>query len=152
MANPIAAPSPAVQTTSAPKTPALTQEQRKARYAELRAKMGRSLLYVKPPAGKTGYFARKDDTNELYRLQAIGFSIVHDDPQAPVWEAGGRQLDGTYIVGDVILLEIDTELYEMHLQDNSDKSDAMIDGGKTGFLERAKEQGIPAFETTKTKG
>lgn len=138
--------------TSAPQAPELSKEERRKRYDALRAQAGRSMIEAIGPAGKTGYWARKDDTHELYRLQAIGFSIVHDDPTKRAWKAGGMQADGTYVISDVILLEIDTELYEMYLADNADRSQAMIDGGKTGFLQRAAEQGVPAFDTSRKKG
>jgi hypothetical protein len=130
----------------------LSKEERRKRYDALRAQAGRSMIEARGPAGKTGYWARKDDSTELYRLQAIGFSIVHDDPKNRAWEAGGFQADGTFIISDVILLEIDTELYEIYLTDNAERSDAMINGGKTGFLQRAAEQGIPAFDTSQKKG
>jgi hypothetical protein len=143
---------PAVTPKSAPSIGGeLTPEQRRQRYAELRARAGRSLLETEAPAGKTGYWARREDKLEMYRLKTIGFEIVHDNPTSPAWKAGGLQSDGTYVVGDVILMEIDTELYEMYKQDNVDRSNAMMDVRKA-FHEKGAEQGVPTFEVSPKRG
>src|SRR3979490_1272169 len=114
-------------------TEGLTPEQRRQRFAELRARMGRSMTEVTAPAGKTGYWARKDDMNELGRLEYLGFVIVRDKPKQPAWKGNGAREDGTYIVGDVILMEIDSEIYDFLLNENVERGAQMIEGASTGF-------------------
>lgn len=138
---------PAVEVTSAPPAAkGLTPEERRQRYAELRARMGRSMTETTPPAGKAGYWARKDDVNEMGRLEYIGFTIVRDNPKAPVWKANGLKEDGTYIVGDVILMEIDADLYEFLLQENVERGRQMIEGAGESFKQEAERQGVPSFD------
>ena len=131
---------------SAEPAPPLTLEEKKIRFAELRKHMGRSQIEVIPPAGKTGLWARKDDTRELGRLEWLGYHIVHDDPKKPAWRANGLQQDGTYIVGDVILLEVDSWIYEMLQQEYQDQSESQRTNAKATFKDDAERAGTPVFE------
>ena len=140
---------PVTVVSAPPATEGLTAEQRRQRFAELRARMGRSMTEVTPPAGKAAYWARKDDANEMGRLEYLGFRIVHDDPKKPTWKANGARDDGTYIVGDVILLEIDAELYEFLLDENVQRGRQMIEGASASFKQEAARQGVPTFDVTK---
>lgn len=145
--------SPEIKVASAPaSTEGLTPEQRRQRFAELRARMGKSRTEVIAPAGKAGYWARKDDEHELGRLEYLGFSIVHDNPAAPAWKANGGREDGTYVVGDVILLEIDAETYDFLLNENVERGRQMIDGASDAFKDAAATQQVPTFDVTKPKG
>jgi hypothetical protein len=140
---------------SAPQTgEPLTAEARRQRYAAIRARMGRSMLEVTPPpgSGKAAYWAYKEDARELTRLQFMGFEIVHElDPKNPKWKASGLQPDGTYVIGDIILMEIDEELYNLHKQDVADRAEALIRGGSEAVQARLAEQGVPTFEVSKTR-
>jgi len=108
---------------------------------------------VTPPAGKAGYWARKDDVNEMGRLDYIGFTIVRDDPKNPAWRANGLKEDGTYIVGDVILMEIDAEVYDFLLNENVERGRQMVEGASAEFKAQAERQGVPTFDVSKpTKG
>lgn len=163
--NPVPANPAAVQISdtvvqSAPKavgTP-LTPEARRQRYDALRARMGHSILKVEPPAGMSAYWAYNGNTGEgkaeLARLQFMGFEIVRElDPLRPVWKANGLQPDGTYVVGDVLLMGIETELYELHKEDAAMKGKRMQDGASEEVRNRLAEQGVPTFAVTKsTKG
>src|ERR1700746_979820 len=131
---------------SAPTAAPLTLEEKKKRFAELRKQMGRSQIEVTPPAGKTGYWAHLTDTRELGRLQWVGYRIVHDDPKNPAWKANGLKEDGTYVVNDVILMEIDTWLYEMLQQEYIEINEAQRVNAPRVFEDEAKSQGAPVFE------
>lgn len=127
----------------------LTMEQKRQRFAELRQRMGRSQIEVTPPAGKSGYWAPLDDTRELGRLNWLGFNVVHDDPKAPAWQANGLKDDGTYVVGDVILMEIDSWIYEMLQQEYVDVNEAQRKNAPRVFKDEAERQGSPVFEVGK---
>src|SRR5258707_4803027 len=115
-------PNPTISVASAPQAKPLTAEERKQRLIDLRKRMGKSQIEVTPPAGKTGLWAPMEDSRELSRLQWIGYSIVHDDPSNPKWKASGGKADGTYVIGDVILMEIDTEIYDLLQQEYSEQN------------------------------
>jgi hypothetical protein len=140
---------PPIRPVSAEQAPPLTLDEKKKRFAELRSRMGRSQIEVVPPAGKTGLWGRKDDTRELGRLEWLGYHIVHDDPKNPVWKASGLQSDGTYIVGDVILMEIDTWIYEMLQQEYQDQSESQRKNAKATFKDDAERVGAPVFEVAR---
>lgn len=126
-----------------------TEEEKRKRFAELRARMNRSQIEVIPPAGKTGYWARKDDTKEMGRLLWLGFSIVHDDPKKPAWVANGLMDDGTYVTGDTILMEIDSDAYEFIQLSHIETHEAMMQNTKATFMTDAEAQGVPTFEVKK---
>jgi len=144
---------PKIAVVSAPTAAPLTPEQKRQRFAELRSRMGRSMTEVTPPAGKAAYWARKDDAPEMGRLEYLGFSIVKDDPKNPAWKANGGKEDGTYIIGDVILMEIDADIYEFLLNENVERGRQMIEGAAEGFKNEAARQGVPTFDVSKpTRG
>jgi len=143
---------PTVQPVSAaPSAETLTDEQRRQRFAEIRERSSRSQLEVVAPPGLTGYWAPLTDTGEQGRLEWKGFKIVHDDP-APRnrWKANGYRADGTYVIGDVILMEIDTELYEMHLQADRDRGEAMHTGVIPGLKTEMAGREVPTFDVAKS--
>jgi hypothetical protein len=141
-----------IQVSSAPAaTEGLTQEKKRQRFAELRARMGKAMTETTPPAGKAGYWARKDDASEMGRLEYLGFTIVHDDPKHPAWKANGAKVDGTYIIGDVILMEIDAELYQFLLDENVDRGRQMIEGVSDSFKANSAQHGVPTFDVSKSK-
>ncbi len=90
--------------------------------------------------------------NELGRLEYLGFVIVRDNPKQPAWKANGSREDGTYIVGDVILMEIDSEIYDFLLNENVERSTQMIEGASSGFKDEAARQNVPTFDVTRPKG
>jgi len=140
---------PKIEIQSAPLAKGvLTDEERKKRFQELRQRQGRSMLHTEGPPGKTGYWARKNDSAELSRLEYVGFSIVKDDPKHPSWKATGLQEDGTYVVGDVILMEIDSVLYQMLLDDDAKRCRDMIPSASSNFQVEAAKQDVPTFETS----
>jgi hypothetical protein len=139
---------PITPVSAAPAQP-LTLEEKKRRFAELRKTMGKSQIEVTPPAGKVGYWARKGDTREIGRLEWLGYHVVHDDPVKPAWRANGMQADGTYIIGDVILLEIDGWIYDMLQEEYRDMAEAQRTNAKSTFKDDAERAGAPVFEVGK---
>jgi hypothetical protein len=142
-------PDPNIQVSSAAPAKPMTKEERRKRFAELRSRMGRSQIEVTPPPGKAAFWASKDDTKELGRLQWIGYSIVHDNPDKPAWKANGMQQDGTYVIGDVILMEVDEEVRDMVQEEYLDRHESMLKNVKSTFISDAESQGVPAFEVAK---
>jgi hypothetical protein len=111
------------------------------------------MIAVVAPAGLVGYWARKDDASELSRLQYVGYSIVREaDLKKPLWTANGIQPDGTYVIGDVILMSIDAELDEFLKSENSLQAQQLMEGAAEGFKEDASRQGVPTFDVSKPKG
>jgi len=140
-----------ISVASAPQTKPLTVEERKQRLIDLRKRMGRSQIEVTPPAGKTGLWAPKDDTREMARLQWVGYSIVHDDPKSPAWKASGATADGTYVIGDTILMEIDTEVYDLLQEEYRQMNLDQRTNAKAAFISDASREGVPAFEIDKPR-
>jgi hypothetical protein len=139
-----------IKVTSAPAvTGSLTPEERRQRYDALRARMGRPMSETTPPAGKAGYWARINDAPEMGRLEYLGFKIVKDDPKHPAWKANGLKEDGTYVIGDVILMEIDADIYEFLLNENVERGREMIEGASESFKLEAQRQGVPTFDVNK---
>lgn len=134
--------------------PKLEEDRRKElkqRHDALRARMATSKLKVIAPTGFTPYWARKDDTAEMARLDYLGFRIVKEPPDGePRFKAQGRRVDGTYVMGDVILMEIKTEEYEFYISENSSRAAAMSQAAKDKFREDAEKVGAPTF-TVKRK-
>ena len=131
---------------SAPPSRPRTTEERKALYRALRSKMSGSRFTAVVTPGFTPYWARKNDAEELARLDALSFRIVREsDPKQPKLKANGLQQDGTYVLGDVILMEVDTDIYDFYKQDNLERA-AQLANPKPGFIDSAAQQGVPAFE------
>jgi hypothetical protein len=115
-------------------------------YAKMRERMGKSRFKVeKVPAGYTAYWARKNDEEELSRMDVLGFRVVRDDPAKPRYKANGLKADGTYVMGDVILMEIPTDEYEFYKEENHSRATALVNGVPESFMNEALKQGAPAF-------
>lgn len=132
--------------TSAPKVKDMTPEERERWYAGMRTRMGRSLIQVNGDPNKHYYWARKNDPAEMARLEWLGHEIVHDDPKAPRIKAAGLQQDGTYVLGDVILMQIDAEINEFLDMENARRARELIEGAKNDFVADAKSKEVPTFE------
>lgn len=135
--------------------PSYTPEERKKRYAEFRKKLGRSRLEIKGgDPNKHYFFAPKEDDAELVRLDYLGYAIVKE-PNAkdvlsgkarPKLECAGLREDGTYVIGDVILMCCDHEVYEFHMMDVDERSEAQISAAVEEFKTTAAQRGAPTFE------
>jgi hypothetical protein len=69
----------------------------------------------------------------------------------PQIKAAGLREDGTYVLGDVILLDCDEETYEFLLMESEQRSNAQQSSAKDNFAFEAEKQGVPVFEVDKTK-
>jgi hypothetical protein len=150
--------SPLVGTTEAalPKPLAnMSREERKQRYQQFKKKLGRSRLEIKGANPNLHYFwAPKDDDVEMVRLDYLGYHIVRCDNAKEILagkaesklQAAGLREDGTYTIGDVILMACPLEVYEFHMMDVEERSEAQIAAPIEQFRTAATQSGIPVFE------
>jgi hypothetical protein len=129
----------------------LTDEQRAELREKIRARMSRSKLETQAPEGWTAYWARKEDQAELARLDFLGFRVVREQKEAVEdsslrrYKAQGIRSDGTYVMGDVILMEIPSDDYEIIMEENSHRSSNMAEAAKQHFRDEAEKKGAPTF-------
>jgi hypothetical protein len=148
-------PTPNVQ--SAPPAKPLSQEERKARYEKYRKAAASSRFAVKGIPGTHYFWAPKDDSSEMTRLDIIGYRITREPKAAdvlagkekPSITASGLRQDGTYVIGDVILAECPEEIYEFALMDIEERHEAMKRAAKENFLTEAEKAGVPTFTFSK---
>lgn len=129
----------------------LTPEERKRRYTEMRAKLGRSKIETKAPEGTTVIWAMKDNEYERARMDWLGFKVVVEDMKPGAkrrFSAAGLKEDGTYVLGDVILMEIDTETYLLQKQIEIDDFELLRQSIPEEFKSSAKKEEVPTFEVT----
>lgn len=134
---------------ASPVKKSLTPEERKQRYAELRSKLGRSKIDVKCPEGITAYWALKGNEYEMAQMDWLGFKIVVEDMKPGVkrrFDAAGIRADGTYVLGDVILMAIDTETYQIQKEIDLDNFDALRRSIPQEFATKALDAKAPVFE------
>jgi hypothetical protein len=135
-----------IPTSQAPKGK-LTPEEREAKFRDYRATGSQSKLAVRGDNDKAYYWARKDDMLEMSNLELRGFSIVKEiDIKVPKIKATGLQKDGTYVIGDVILMQRDKELDIFFEEENDRAATALIEGAKSNFIEDRKADKVPTFE------
>lgn len=117
-------------------------------YLKLRNRMRTSPLAVKrKAAGFVPYWARRNDPVETSRLDLLGFRVVREtDLKNPRYQANGLKEDGTYQLGDVILMECPEEEYEFYKQENLEQARQMSEGVGQAFMSEAAKQNVPAFE------
>src|SRR5436190_1787190 len=116
----------------------MTPEERKARLDEIRRRMQLSTLSVTPPSGWVCRWARSTDSQDIARLEYKGYQIVKDDPKSPRYKTAIRcRDDGTYSVGDVILVEIPQEIWEFLREDEKERADLMVQSAEAVFLTAA---------------
>jgi hypothetical protein len=148
-----------MQTVSAQPSATLTEAERKRRYAQLRERMGRPRLQVEGLPGRHYFWAPRGDSNELDQLDLLGYKIVREQNvkevlagrAEPKIRANGLKEDGTYVLGDVILMDCDEEVYEYLMLQNDEKSAAQQTAAKDNFVFEAEKKGVPVFEVDKSK-
>jgi hypothetical protein len=156
---PVAGGATVITPVSAQTSAALTEEQRRERYKELRSRIGRPRLEVVGDPTKHYFWGPRGDSNELDRLDLIGYRIVREPNVKNVLEgkaqprvkAAGLREDGTYVLGDVILLECDMEVYEFLILENEQKSSLNQQAAKDNFVFESEKQGVPVFEVDKSR-
>lgn len=137
----------------------LTIDARRKRYKELRARLGKSRLEVAGKKGRHYFWADRNDSKEMTNLELAGYSIVREPKPKEVLagtspaviRANGLKSDGTYILGDVILMDCDMEVYEFILLSNEEKSRDQLQSAKDNFLIEAEREGVPTFEVDRSK-
>lgn len=138
----------------------LTLEQKKERYRTLRAKLGKSRLLVSGVKGIHYLWADAGDKNEMARLDSIGYAVVREPNAKEVMagkatakiQANGLREDGTYQLGDVILVQCSDETYEFVQLDVHDRYEELRDGATRDFINEAERNAVPTFETSGRKG
>jgi hypothetical protein len=148
-----------VEPISAVPSATLTAEARNRRYAELRERIGRPRLEVHGITGRHYFWAPRGDSNELDRLDLLGYRIVRESnvkevltgKAEPKVKAAGLREDGTYVLGDVILVDCDQEVYEFLMMDAEQRSNQQQSSAKDNFTYEAEKSGVPVFEVDKSK-
>lgn len=136
-----------------------TAGERKRRYADLKERMGRSKLEVRGVEGRHYLWANKDMGDEMTRLDILGYKITREpNPREclsgkrdPVVKAAGLREDGTYIVGDVILMDCDEEVFEFIQLEIAEKQDQLVRAAKDDFVSEASKSDVPTFEVTRSR-
>lgn len=132
----------------------MSREERKQRYAQYQKKLGRSKLEVQGDPNIHYFWADKNDDGELVRLDFLEYFIVKE-PNAkdviagkatPKVRAAGLREDGTYVIGDVILMGCPMEIYEFHMMNVEELSEAQIAASVEQFKSSAQQRGIPTFD------
>lgn len=139
----------------------LTPEEKKKRYRELRNRVRQASdqTVVQGKADTHYFWANKTDEPELIRLQSLGYVIVKEpDPQGvlkgtakPRIVAAGLQPDGTYVRGDVILMEIPQEEYEFFLLEIEQRHEENRGSIIEEFRTEAEQAGAPTFTVDRSK-
>ena len=122
---------------------------RTARYADQTSVHGEPHMHY--------FWANKTDEPELIRLQTLGYTFVKEPNPADVLAgkakakitAAGLKEDGTYVRGDVILMQVPQEDYEFFLLDIEQRHEENMLSVKTEFLDSAAQAGAPTFEVSK---
>jgi hypothetical protein len=142
---------------SATPQPPLLEEEKKARYAKFRRAARHSRFEVKGKEGIHYLWAPREDSSEMTRLSMLDYSIVREPnvkevlagTKEAVVKAGGLREDGTYVIGDVILVQCTEEQYQFALQDVEDSHNELLTSAKDNFIDEANKAGVPTFEVTK---
>ena len=148
-----------IEPISATPTAVLDAEARKKRYQDLRQRMGKSRLEVQGLPGRHYLWAHRGDSNELDRLDLLGFVITREPnvkdvlagKTKPRIKAGGLREDGTYVQGDVILVDCPEEVYEFITLENEERANGLVSSAKDNFVFESEKQGVPTFEVDKSK-
>lgn len=139
----------------------LTPAEKQARYRELRKRVRQSSdqSAVKGKAEVHYFWANKTDDPELIRLQSLGYTFVREAAPAEVLagkgqaavEAAGLQPDGTYVRGDLILMQIPQEEYEFFLLDTEQRHEEHMGSIQEEFITEAEKVGAPTFTVDRKK-
>jgi hypothetical protein len=135
----------------------LDEAGKRARFAALRMKMGKSRLAVVGLPGIHYFWADKGDNSEMALFESWGYSLVKE-PQAELVlkgeakakiQANGLRLDGTYVVGDVILTQCPLETYEFLALLNAERHEELASGAQRDFRTEAEKLAVPVFDHIK---
>ncbi len=134
----------------------LSAKERAARHEELRRRSSQSAIFAECKNPDIAVrWVRKDDPNDISLHEWMGFQIAKEpDPKA---ERAKRRFntsvspreDGTYVLGDVILMEIQKDDYDFFVNEGIERSRQQVDGGKETFRHEAAKLDVPTFERDK---
>src|SRR5271166_6288870 len=142
-----------IKLTSAPPLGELTPAQKKQRYKQLRERMGKSKLEVKGDPKLHYFWAHRTDDAQIIEFESKEYQIVKE-PNAkdvlagktqPKIIASGLREDGTYIVGDVILMSCPLDVYEFLMLDQDEQMSQQQRAAKDDFKFEAEKVGAPTF-------
>jgi len=153
-------PVPAITIASAKPLSELSPEERRARWRELSKKMRKDQSEVRGESGQHYFWAcnqGQGSGSELIRLETIGYTLVREPNVAevlagkakPKIQAAGLREDGTYVRGDVILMQCPQEDYEFFLLDIEKRQEEAAEGIPNEFISNAEQQGAPTFTVNK---
>lgn len=130
----------------------MTPEEREARYEELRRRSQISQIFAECRNPNIAVrWVRKDDPNDIALHEWMGFRIAKDNPRVAKEKrrfntAIPPKEDGTYVLGDVILMEIPKDDYDFFVNEGIQRSRELVDGGKKAFVSEANKLGVPTFQ------
>lgn len=135
----------------------LDEKAKRKRYELLRSKMGRSRLAVIGKPGIHYFWADHSDTSEMAMHESWGYTLVREPDAEEVMKgkkkgevsANGLKADGTYIVGDVILMQCDMEVYEFLMMANAERHEELASGAQRDFRTEAEKLAVPVFDHIK---
>lgn len=141
--------------SEAPVRKEMTPE-RLARYEELRKRQRMSRIFAECKDKSIAVrWVRKDDAVDISHHEWMGFRIAKEpNPTATPEErrfhtAVPCQPDGTYVIGDVILMEILADDYEFFIEEGANRATALMNAGKSGFIGEAQKLNVPVLERDK---
>jgi hypothetical protein len=160
MSTQAAVPTPGIQIASAKPVREMTREEKiahwrklskTARYADQSTVVGEVHMHY--------FWADKNDDPELIRLDSLGYTIVREPNVEQVLagkakaklQAAGLKEDGTYVRGDLILMQVPQEDYEFFLLDIEQRHEQGMKGITEEFREQARMAGAPTFEVSRPK-
>jgi hypothetical protein len=144
-----------VKSAPIPVTRAMSKDERAAKYADMRRRLSQSRIAVTPPPGRACRWARRDDQNDISLHEWWGFTISREPditvpPEKRRFKTGlNPQADGSYVLGDVILMDIDEEMYEMYKEEAVERGRAQAGMSKEAFKNKAAETGVPTFDRSR---
>lgn len=130
-----------------------TPQQEQARKEELLKKVRvlRETMHVnraKVTGGKpdkTYIWVGRDDNMRTY-FEGLGYAVCRDTSVKTQW----KREDGTHARGDLVLYEVDKELYEALKAESELRGLEQLQSSKSGFQDFAAKSGVPVnlMETT----
>lgn len=77
--------------------------------------------------------------------RTMGYEICRDPNVKTQW----RQSDGTHVRGDLVLMEIDQDLYEAWQYESERSAIEAVEAAQDTFREFAGRSGVPVYETSR---
>lgn len=89
--------------------------------------------------GKVPIWVANDDTTQV-QFQGLGYEICRDPNVQSPW----KKEDGTHRRGDVILYQVDKDIYEALRTDSAIRAIEALESPEDQFLDFAENRGVPA--------